>query len=165
MHSGVPFSFFLRPFGGGHDLYQSVAHSRKKMECFRHYVVLYIDDGLILADDVEACIQSIIQIRSDLKDAGFRVNEAKSCWLPAKQIRWLGFVFNREQHFMLIPTDKGDLIKSRIAAVLSANTVSAKQLAGVVDLITMLHLVLGGIVYFLAQSWIAARFSWTALGS
>jgi hypothetical protein len=70
----------------------------KKWRAAGFKVVLYLDDGLVLSETVEASIETVIQVRKDLKDAGFQVNEGKSNWLPQTKVKWLGFLLDSKEN-------------------------------------------------------------------
>ena len=66
----------------------------KKWRSEGKLTVLYLDDGLLLADMLEQALSDVIDVRLDLAEAGFVINEKKSCWLPCQSLKWLGFIFN-----------------------------------------------------------------------
>jgi hypothetical protein len=54
-------------------------------------VAVYIDDGLVWANDYESCFRAAEVVRRDLVRAGWVVAEDKSSWVPSQVSEWLGF--------------------------------------------------------------------------
>ncbi|VDH97548.1 Hypothetical predicted protein [Mytilus galloprovincialis] len=75
--SGYVFTKVLRPL---------VAHWRRK----GIKIVVYLDDGLGLADDSEVCKLHADIVKSDLIMSGFVPNREKSIWSPSYSLKWLG---------------------------------------------------------------------------
>uniref|UniRef100_A0A8R1IIL0 Reverse transcriptase domain-containing protein n=1 Tax=Caenorhabditis japonica TaxID=281687 RepID=A0A8R1IIL0_CAEJA len=53
-------------------------------------IFLYLDDGLILAENLEDALRAVKIVRNDLREAGVCVAEDKSCWTPSERFTWLG---------------------------------------------------------------------------
>lgn len=54
------------------------------------HVILYIDDGICGAVSEEKCCADREILMSDLEQAGFVLNVAKSCLEPHQVVDWLG---------------------------------------------------------------------------
>ena len=53
--------------------------------------VVYLDDGIVAVNGMEAAEQTSAIVRQELADAGFLAHEQKSQWIPSQKIHWLGF--------------------------------------------------------------------------
>ena len=53
--------------------------------------VVYLDDGIVAANGMEAAEQASVNVRQDLANPGFLTHEGKSQWVPSQKISWLGF--------------------------------------------------------------------------
>ena len=127
-------------------------------------VVLYLDDGLIVSRsklDMELWVEII---QTDLAEAGFKVNESKSCWIPAQQVKWLGIILNSVKNEFEVPAEKLGRLKIAIFRNLKyRSTCSPRELAKTIGKITSLYHVYGGIVYIMTKEttrWIAQGSSW-----
>jgi hypothetical protein len=93
-------------------------------------VVMYLDDGIILGDNIMDTMQATQKIRRDLLQSGFIVNEEKSNWSPSKEITWLGFNLNAQQNTFRVPTEKLTRLKVHIRGnLVYQHQCSARKLA------------------------------------
>ena len=86
-------------------------------------------------------------------------------WQPSHEVQWLGFVVNLEQGCISVPIKKVDALKTNLGAVLDANTLNARRLAGK---IIAVGLALSPISRFMTRSMHAllqARSAWCSLQS
>ena len=127
-------------------------------------IVLYLDDGILVADNLAEATRHSSIIQADLSNAGFIVNQEKSVWVPSKRLKWLGFVLDTDKNTFEVPQDKLLRLRISINNALAINQFcSARCLAKVVGKITSLFHALGNVVYILTkncQCWIADRSSW-----
>ena len=68
--------------------------------------VVYLDDGIVAVNGMEAAEQTSIIVRQDLADAGFLAHEQKSQWIPSQKIQWLGFDLDLERGVVSVPPQK-----------------------------------------------------------
>jgi hypothetical protein len=127
-------------------------------------IVLYLDDGIIIADTFEKAKQYGGIVKHDLEQAGFVINEQKSCWDPTQKLNWLGFTLDSKENIFEVPQDKIDRLKCAIFGnLVNRHRCSARLLASTLGKITCLFHALGQVVYLMtknAQIWIAQNDSW-----
>ena len=128
-------------------------------------IVLYLDDGIVMNTCNHKLILDCEQIRKDLHNAGFIVNEEKSNWIPAKKVKWLGFILDSSNNIFEVPRDKMARIKENIFVTIGDHRrCSAKRLAKAVGQLTSLYHVFGTLVYMMTkncQCYIANSSSWS----
>jgi len=73
---------------------------------------LYLDDGLACFDNQTDALKYTLKIQSDLHQAGFQVNIAKSCLAPTHSLSWLGFQIDLKKRQISVPNEK--LLKTTI---------------------------------------------------
>ena len=66
-------------------------------------VVMYIDDGIVIAKTRQDMIKAVQIIQTDLADSGFIVNVVKSNWIPSHTISWLGFQLDSARNVFIVP--------------------------------------------------------------
>jgi hypothetical protein len=111
-------------------------------------VVMFLDDGIVVAGNQEqALIQSKI-IQEDLQKFGFIVAEEKSDWVPKSRVRWLGLNWYFDKGFIHLPSDRLSGIITDIEGVLSntSSTISVRKLASVIGKIQSARLAMGNVV-------------------
>ena len=57
-------------------------------------IAIFLDDGWAFVRDREGCRNKARDVRADLCNAGFFVNEDKPVWEPTKVLDWLGITWN-----------------------------------------------------------------------
>ena len=57
-------------------------------------MAFFLDDGIVMEQDENACLVVAHKIRSDLKRSSFITNDYKSIWKPTQTIQWLGLVWD-----------------------------------------------------------------------
>jgi hypothetical protein len=128
-------------------------------------IVLYLDDGIIIADSPQQAKLFAARIKSDLESAGFIINPEKSRWVPTQQLQWLGFKLDSANNKFEIPADKLFRLKTSIfKTLLGRKNCSARCLSKVVGKITSMFHAFGSIVYIMTKScqgWIADMSSWS----
>jgi hypothetical protein len=127
-------------------------------------VVLYLDDGIIIAQSKSIAEHYAQIIQQDLKHAGFIVNEQKTCWIPKQRVEWLGFRLMSDINVFEVPYLKLFRLQCTLFKnLICRNKCSARLLAKSVGKISCLFHALGSIVYIMtknSQCWIAERDSW-----
>ena len=53
--------------------------------------VVYLDDGIVAANGLEAAERASVMVKQDLARAGFIAHKEKSQWTPSQRMQWLGF--------------------------------------------------------------------------
>jgi hypothetical protein len=128
-------------------------------------MVIYLDDGIIIADSFQQAQKDAARIKSDLEAAGFIINAEKSQWIPVQQLQWLGFKLDSAQNIFEIPADKLFRLKTAIfKTMIARNNMSARGLSKVVGKLTSMYHAFGSIVYIMTkacQCWIADKDSWS----
>jgi hypothetical protein len=128
-------------------------------------VVMYLDDGIIVGKTKMETDFYVQFIRRDLKNAGFVVNEAKSIWVPSKQVKWLGFLLDSQRNVFEVPAVKLDRLRKGLFNNLSHQKVcSARDIAKTIGRIISLFHAFGNLVYFMTKNgslWISERASWS----
>ena len=127
-------------------------------------VVLYLDDGIIVGNTENELEDAVNTIRQDLFNSGFVVNEEKSVWVPAKQVKWLGFLIDSDKNQFSVPTSKLHRLKEQIKGnLMYQHACSARKIAKTTGVICSLYPAYGPIVYMLTKNcslWIEQRLSW-----
>lgn len=109
-------------------------------------IVLYLDDGLVMAQTFEEC-QSISDfIQKSLEQAGLFINHKKSVFSPVQEIEWLGIIWNSIEFNISIPERRIKDVEETLSRFIDMLPhVSARCLAKVAGKIMSLHSVLGNI--------------------
>ena len=160
------YRFTVLPFGLATACYIFTKVLRALVRLWRSKgikVVLYIDDGIIVAPSFEKASLHSQFIRMSLEEAGFLVNEEKSQWEPRQCVCWLGFVIDLERSAIAIPVDKIELLKDMLSSALENCTLSAKTVASIVGRIISMGLGIGPIARLRTRSLYAlldSRCSW-----
>ena len=109
-------------------------------------VVLYVDDGLCVAESKEAAEKGTSQILADLKESGFLVNKEKSILTPQQEGKWLGIHIDLHTGNFLIPSRKVGKLKNVLATALRRRMVSARQIAKITGFLMSMAITMGPIV-------------------
>jgi hypothetical protein len=127
-------------------------------------IVLYLDDGIIIAKSADFAEQYAQIVSYDLLQAGFVINKEKTCWIPKQRIKWLGFNLWSDINVFEVPSEKLFRLQCAIFKnLITRDTCSARILAKTVGKITSLYHALGSVVYLMtknAQGWIAQKSTW-----
>ena len=105
--------------------------------------ILYLDDGIVSENNLHSLHSQVLTIRSDLKKAGFTVNEEKSVWNPAQTLEWLGILINTVEFTFVVPVRKVLCIRQLACRLSKQNRVSARYLARLVGKIISLKYAVG----------------------
>ena len=128
-------------------------------------VVLYIDDGIVLASSEEAGRAVSVLIQETLDQAGFLCRAEKCSWTPTQSGQWLGFSLNLQAGTIAVPEEKLESLKHQLLCV-RANPLSARALASIIGKIISMSLGIGPISRFRTRSLYAlldTRRSWSDL--
>jgi len=106
-----------------------------------------------------------VKCGSDLNNAGFKINDKKSCWIPSKTVKWLGIILDSDKNIFEVPADKLSRLKNAIFKNLKYRySCSPRELAKTVGKITSLYHAYGGLVYIMTKNttrWISEGVSWS----
>lgn len=83
-----------------------------KLRTDGHLSSYYLDDSLLLGNSELECSQNVDATCNILKNAGFIINEKKSCFIPSQEITYLGFILNSKAMIVSLPHDKKEKIFS-----------------------------------------------------
>lgn len=95
-------------------------------------VVMYIDDGIIVAPTVSKTTSESKCIWESLHRPGFVINKEKSNWEPSQSGLWLGFKIDLGKGTLAIPIEKTAQLKDMIANTQQSSTIMPKTLASIV---------------------------------
>ena len=165
---GLFYKFLVCPFGMA---VSGVVFSKVLRELVRRWrsqgitIVLYIDDGILIANTASDLNSAVNTVRDDLKNSGFVVNAEKTHWEPASCLTWLGFQLDAANNIFIVPAEKMARLKAAISRNLKYKTFSsARDISRTVGKICSLFHVYGSTVYILKKNctlWIADRSSWS----
>ena len=115
-------------------------------------IVLYLDDGLGIADTKTECKINSDLVKSSLCNAGFLINEEKSLFNPVQSLEWLGLMWNSVNFSIFIPERRINDTLSSLREILSIfPKFSARKLAQVTGKIMSMSPVMGGITCLLTR--------------
>ncbi|XP_065915901.1 uncharacterized protein [Dysidea avara] len=168
---GVPkyFVFTVLPFGLASACYAFTKLLRPLIAYWRGQglkVVLYLDDGIVAVKGEDQAKRVSVQIRNDLGEAGFVVNEAKSQWVPVKRLIWLGFEIDLEKGKIVVPESKLENTCDLLQSLVKRPTVPARMLASAIGKLISMSMALGPVTRLMTRSLYGAlntRRSWCAL--
>ncbi|XP_065943705.1 uncharacterized protein [Magallana gigas] len=93
-------------------------------------IVLYLDDGLGLAESYEKGVSDSLFVKDSLEKAGFLVNLEKSIFEPCQMLEWLGMIWNTNMFCLSIPERRIQDCKSTLADLFHRlPKITARQLA------------------------------------
>jgi hypothetical protein len=165
--NGKYFCFTVLPFGLSSAPYIFTKCLRTMVKYWRYNnikIVLYLDDGLAMADSVDECYRISRFIRISLQEAGFLINFEKSVFSPVKELEWLGITWNSTKFSISIPERRiRDFENNAVQFISELPKVSARSLARVAGKIMSMHAVMGNLCKLMTKYCymeIALRQSW-----
>lgn len=108
------YQFSCLPFGLCTAPYVFTKLLKPVMECLRSkgiLCVIYLDDILCFGQTYMDCQNNVQMITKLLQSLGFILNEEKSCLIPSRNCRFLGFNFNSTEMILELPLEKRQKIK------------------------------------------------------
>ena len=127
-------------------------------------IVLYLDDGLLMAPSYDTCNLASTFVRDSLSQAGFHINCEKSVFIPTQDIEWLGLRWNSKLFELSIPQRRVDDVKACLLRVIPLLPhISYRQLAQVTIKLISLSPVLGSICRLMTRycyMTVSSRTSW-----
>lgn len=146
---GEYYCFTVLPFGLSTAPYIFTKCLRAMVKNWRSNnikIVLYLDDGLAMAESFEECQRISSFIKSSVEDAGLLINQEKSIFSPVQDIEWLGIRWNSVRFSISVPERRIRDVEYAIVQFLSdLPKVSARALARVAGKIISLQPVFGNI--------------------
>ena len=142
------YMFRVLPFGLSTACYVFTKVLRPLVKHWRSQgrrAVIYIDDGICAASNVQDAACNSQAIQNDLARAGFVVNTSKSRLTPHQVGEWLGFIINLAEGCFSVPNDKLVRLKSSGLSLMHLSRVHIRAVASVVGRIMSMSLALGPI--------------------
>ena len=170
------FKFTVLPFGLTSAPYVFTKVVRplvKKWRSEGKNMVVFLDDGLGFANNLDLAKQHSAEVKDDLIKAGFVPNVQKSIWNPVTGSEWLGFYIDLAEGELFLPARRIDSIKKDIRDILHGcfgskvhvTKVHVKKLASVTGKIISAYLVLGSMSRLMTKAIhcvIETRLSWNS---
>ena len=75
--------------------------------------IVYLDDGIVATKYREQALRESAQVKLDLDNAGFIVNNEKCNWEPSRNTEWLGFQIDLSVGEFSVPACKIDMLRSK----------------------------------------------------
>ena len=97
-----------------------------------HINVGYIDDSYLQGSDTKECLLNISDTQTLFTRLGFVINVEKSCFIPAQQITFLGFVLDSVSMTIALTEDKKAKVKANCKALLPQTNTTITELAQLV---------------------------------
>ena len=91
--------------------------------------VVYLDDGIFGSQWRGSTSRQACIIETDLKEAGFTINEEKSILVPVQTAVWLGFLINTIDYTFSVPQGKIERLITSITKVMRHKYGSARDIA------------------------------------
>ena len=114
--------------------------------------VVYLDDGIVAANGMEAAERASVMVKQDLAMAGFIAHKEKSQWTPAQRMCWLGFDLDLIKGVVSVPPQKIQKLQKSLEAVDRCPHVPAKQIASLVGNIMSMSIALGPVARLMTRS-------------
>lgn len=130
-------------------------------------IVLYLDDGLGMAQSYEKGVSESVFVRDSLERAGFLVNSEKSVFQPCQKLEWLGLLWNSNLFCLSITEKRIQDCKQNLADLFHRLPhITARQLAQFTGRIISMGPVIGNVSRLMTRKCyelIESRFSWDSL--
>lgn len=104
--NALPFGLCTAPYVFTKILKPIISYLREK----NIIVSIYLDDIICISEDLTTCYRNILEICVLLESLGFVINTEKSCLLPSKSCKYLGFILDSENMTMSLPITKINLL-------------------------------------------------------
>ena len=115
-------------------------------------IVLFIDDGIGIADSYEAALQMASYLKLVLSKSGFLIAEEKCTWVPCTRVKWLGVVWDSSMNHMTIAEARiisaiASLKRIYLNAAKENVFILSRELASTIGKIISMSYVLGAITF------------------
>ena len=158
--------FTVLPFGLATACYIFTKLIRPLVKCWRGdglRAVVYLDDGIVAANGIEAARRASEMVKQDLAKAGFIAHKEKSQWTPSQKMHWLGFDLDLEEGVVSVPPHKIQRLQESLSALGECLYVPAKLIASLVGNIMSMSIALGPVARLMTRSLytlLNSRHSW-----
>ncbi len=105
-------------------------------------MIIYLDDIWIVDETFEDTETACLKVVNLFQEAGFTINLEKSSLVPSQSVEYLGFVINSNKMTFGLPTLKQEKIRSFAQHLITALTVTPRELAKFIGLVTAAKLAL-----------------------
>lgn len=127
-------------------------------------IAIFLDDGWTIVQDRESCRIKARDVRADLYNAGFVVNEDKSVWEPTQLLDWLDITWNSVLGSLKIVERRIVKIINTIDHIIEADfLVSARELASFTGQIISTGPVVGNIGGIMTRHCVLCRNNWDSI--
>ena len=76
--------------------------------------IVYLYDGMVATKDREQALRESVQVKFDLDNASFIVNNEKYNWEPSCNTEWFGFQIDLSVGEFSVPACKIDMLRSKL---------------------------------------------------
>ncbi|VDI23377.1 Hypothetical predicted protein [Mytilus galloprovincialis] len=97
--------------------------------------IYYIDDSLVMDQNLESCIVNTEKMVQKLDELGFRINYKKSVLIPSKRIVFFGLIIDTELFKIFLTDEKIDKIISLGKIILQQKCVTVRCFASFIGLV------------------------------
>ena len=165
------FQFLVMPFGLGSACYAFTKTTRPLVQKWRGLGTrcsMYLDDGMLAAEQYERVRVICENVTEDLKCAGFTLNKKKSNLFPSQKGQFLGFNIDTRAMEFSVPEKKIEHILQQIGFIMKLKLVTAHKIAKIAGHIISMSLGIGPIARLFTRGmykFIDDRLSWYSLSS
>ena len=149
------FKFTVLPFGLTSAPYifsKLMRYLAKKWRSESKVIVVYLDGGLGIADNLEDAHKHANEIHDDLCKAGFIINIEKSQWEPKLYCQWLGFKLDTNKGTIFRLPIKIQRILDTTNELKNSKNVYVKSVASLVGQIIAMTPALGNVTRLMTRS-------------
>ncbi|XP_066587653.1 uncharacterized protein [Prorops nasuta] len=93
------------------------------------FLVIYLDDILVIAKDYVSCKINANLIIKILTDLGFIINWQKSNLIPSKRRKFFGFIIDSVEYIVQIPDEKRERLKNLVSEFLKKKLCKIREFA------------------------------------
>lgn len=98
--------------------------------------VIYIDDILLIGTSKSECENNISATRTLLESLGFVINYKKSCLVPSRSCKYLGFIYNSKNMSISLPKEKREKILRLTKGLMSIKKCKIRKFAQFIGTLT-----------------------------
>ena len=101
--------------------------------------VVYLDNGIVTANRIEAARRTSEMVKQDLAKAGFIAHKEKSQWTAFQKMRWLGFDLDLAEGVVSVPPYKIQTLQEACSALRECSYAPATLIASLVGNVCNYH--------------------------